>query len=257
MVNSTVPATAFNTPTASELGDGEAGGGEAGGPAADAGGPQSEPEPAAEPTVATDPAVQAAIAEAVATALTAARAGAETSGSESFEVQFLKERQARLEAEKAQLVAELALEKAKSSSSSAADAESSKGAINSAATRRAREREWDQLTYVPTSNYDSNPYTKPDPRKPLANPERPQPFPLRGDLAYDKLVEQKSGLQYEYSISAPILYYYWAAQEFQKEDLRAVVLDAGASTAEKESFLNAFTNSHNRIFEWLSTRKTA
>ena len=215
------------------------------------GNPGPNPNPNPEPEVLAPgiaAAIQAAVVAAVASA-TANSAGA-TAAAESAEASLLRERALRLEAEKARLEAELLLAQRPSPATSSGSVNDT----NTAEARRKREADWDQLTYVPLERYVGNPYTGPDPRNPPVNPRRPQAFSLYGDRTADGLAELGSSLQYEYAITAPLLHYYWGAQEFLKSDFKAAILDPSLSPAERQEYYEALANTHERIFEWFTVR---
>ena len=135
----------------------------------------------------------------------------------------------------------------RSSASSSAEPTTRKG-------RREREAEWDKLPYVPVENFTGNPFTGPADGARFANPSRPQCFALHHDTVYQKLVESKSSMRYEYEILHPLLYYGWALKEFGEGELLDYIANPLSSAENRVALLEAYTNSYARIFDWLSIR---
>lgn len=167
-----------------------------------------------------------------------------------LETALLRERIKRLEVEKdlAEARAQLATQ-----SSTSSTVESSTEPATRAA-RRQREKEWDELSYVPVENYRGNPFRGPDPGVHLANPQRPQCFSLDNDPIHKLLVDSKTPMRFEYEITHPVLYYFWGVKQFLESDFAGCVLDASSTVEQRTAYLEALTNSTARIFEWLAVR---
>ena len=135
------------------------------------------------------------------------------------EVALLREQIRRLEVEKE--LAELRAKAAAGTSESTAESEAEPA---SRAARRKREKEWDELPYVPVENYRGNPFRGPDVAVHLPNASRPQCFPLDHDPVHKLLSEQKTPMRYEYEILHPLLYYLWGFKQFLERDFSDCVL---------------------------------
>lgn len=165
-----------------------------------------------------------------------------------LETAFLRERVKRLEVEK-----DLAEARAKlATMSSSGSTVNSEAEPATRAARRQREKEWDDLSYVPVENYRGNPFRGPDPGVHLANPQRPQCYALENDPIHKLLAESKSGMRFEYEITHPMLHYFWGVKQFIESDFAGCVLSWDSTVEQRSAYLEALTNSTARIFEWLA-----
>jgi hypothetical protein len=167
-----------------------------------------------------------------------------------LETATLRERIKRLEVEKQ--LAEARAQLVTNSSSSPSSV--TQGEPASRADRRAQEKEWDALSYVPVEKYGGNPFRGPDPGVHLPNARRPQCFPLDHDPVHKLLAEAKSGMKFEYEITQPILHYYWALKQFLESDFAQCILSDESTAEQRTDYLEALINSNARIFEWLAIR---
>ena len=172
--------------------------------------------------------------------------------SDKFEILFYKEQAARCRAEKEAAEAKLAAALAKVGSAGPTPSSTSSTALSG---RRAREQEWDSLDYVCIGDFVGNPHLAPDPRVGLVNPDRPQAFSLYGCKISAALEGQKSALKYEYQILAPLLYYFWGAQQFGHDYLEGEIARENSTAEERISLLRPYLNSLDRIYEWFLARK--
>ena len=168
-----------------------------------------------------------------------------------LEAALLREQVKRLEIEKELAEARVQLQSGPQNSDSS---EASSAEPATRAARRQREKEWDELSYVPVENYRGNPFRGPDPGVHLPNPLRPQCFPLDHDPVHKLLLESKSSMRFEYEITHPVLHYFWGVKQFLETDFAGCVLRSDSTVEQRAEYLEALTNSTARIFEWLAVR---
>ena len=161
-----------------------------------------------------------------------------------LELELLRERDSRREAETQLLKAQVA-----------AGSKGKEIDLDAETNWRKLEEYYDTLPYVPVSRFRSRiPFTGPDPRHLPENVDRPQAYDLYGDRVADALEASKGSLRHEYAITEPLLWYLHGLVLYSRKELSEVIYAPNGTVKERETYLEPALNSLERIHEWLSAR---